>query len=317
MNRLEHLPEIAGRELGGLNADERLHAKILNAATEPTRAPRIRWRPVLASCVAIVLCLSLGLWGVPHLLPASVTGVPVMSSRTAGGDAAALSGGSLRAMDVPAGSVSVGGTTQAGSMYRNLFAQERNGNYPLIIADGAIYRMLISPTDMDTSLLGESLGEVTEYTLEPALSNGGIVSNVVFAGDTVYAVQGMKGAMAAAYVNGGLRVFQRVSFAGSAVLDSETLADTLIGSHTATAMELTDSGIVDDPATAQSLMQTLLDNAEYDSAASGTDGTRSLLISLDNGLLIQLMVGQDTLSACGTWSCPEFFDAYATAVSPS
>ena len=317
MNRLEHLPEIAKRELGGLNADERLHAKILNAATEPVCVQRIRWRPVLASCMAIVLCLSLGLWGVPHLLPASVTGVPVMSSRTAGGDAASLSGGSLRAMDVPAGSVSVGGTTQTGSMYRNLFAQERNGNYPLIIADGAIYRMLISPTDMDTSLLGESLGEVTEYTLEPALSNGGIVSNVVFAGDTVYAVQGMKGAMAAAYVNGGLRVFQRVSFAGSAVLDSESLADTLIGSHTATAMELTDSGIVDDPATAQSLMQTLLDNAEYDSAASGTDGTRSLLISLDNGLLIQLMVGQDTLSACGTWSCPEFFDAYAAAVSPS
>ena len=65
-------------------------------------------------------------------------------------------------------------------------------------------------------------------------------------------------------------------------------------------MELTDSGIVDDPAKAQSLMQTLLDNAEYDSAASGTDDTRSLLISLDNGLLIQLMVGQDSLSACGT-----------------
>jgi len=177
--------------------------------------------------------------------------------------------------------------------------------------------LLISPTDMDTALLGESLGEVTEYTLEPALSNGGIVSNVVFAGDTVYAVQGMKGAMAAAYVNGGLRVFQRVSYAGSALLDSESLAATLVGNHTATAMELTDSGIVDDPAKAQSLMQTLLDNAEYDSAASGTDDTRSLLISLDNGLLIQLMVGQDSLSACGTWNCPEFFDAYADAVAQS
>ena len=82
-----------------------------------------------------------------------------------------------------------------------------------------------------------------------------------------------------------------------------------------TAMELTNAGIVDDAAKAQALMQVLLDNATYESASVGGSETRSLLIALDNGLLIQLMVGDDTLSACGTWSCPELCEAFTTAVA--
>ena len=168
---------------------------------------------------------------------------------------------------------------------------------------------------MSDSLLGESLGEVTEYTLEPALSTGGgIVSNIVSAGETVYAIQGMQGAMAAAYVKGNLRVFQRVGYASTAILGDETLEDTLAAASHITAMELTGAGVIDDPAVAQTLMQTLLTDAVYESASASTGDTRSLLIALDNGLLMQLMVGQDTVSACGTWSCPEFFEAYDQAI---
>ena len=320
MTDLHRLPEIADRRLGGLRADARMLGQIRIAAAEnpPKRSPR--WKPVLVSTVAAALCLTIAVLFTPIAGIVAPNGVQpsneVLDTRAAGG--APKQGESLwvRAMGTGASNVTVSGADAVTADYRNLFAPEHNGNFPLLLVNGAAYRMLISPTNMSDSLLGESLGEVTEYTLEPALSTGsGVVSNIVSAGETVYAVQGMQGAMAAAYVKGGLRAFQRVSYAGTAILGDETLTDTLAGAERITAMELTGAGIVDDVTTAQSLMQTLLTNAEYDRAALGSGDTRSLLIALDNGLLMQLMVGDDTVSACGTWSCPEFFEAYAEATA--
>lgn len=320
MTRLDHLPDIAGRALGGLKADARLLGQIKLAAAGSAVNRRVRWRTVLLYCAAVVIFAGATIVAAPSLrmtnLPGSQPSIDVLGSRAAGGDAQAGDSLWARAMDAPAGSVSAGGGAADAGSFRNLFAPERGGNFPLLLVDGAAYRLLISPTNMQDSLLGESLGEVTEYTLEPALSTGGgIVSNIVNAGDTVYAVKDMRGAMVAAYVKGGLRVFQRVSFAGTATLGSETLADTLAAAEHVTAMELTGVGIVDSAASAQALMQTLFDNAVYESASVGGGETRSLLIALDNGLLMQLMVGDDTLSACGTWSCPEFFEAYDAAVA--
>lgn len=319
MTRLTRLPDIAGRALGGLNADAQLLARIRQAAAGGVARRRVRWQPVLAYCVAVAVCLSAALWAAPMLrladLPGNRPSSELLGSGAAGGATQQSDSLWARAMDAPAGNVSAGGDADAGS-YRNLFAPERNGNFPLLLVDGAAYRMLISPTNMPDRLLGEALGEVTEYTLEPALSTGkGIVSNIVNAGETVYTVLGMDGAMVAGYVKGGLRVFQRVSFAGTALLGNETLADTLAEASGIVAMELTNVGIIDDPAEAQSLMQVLLDNATYESASVGGGETSSLLIALDNGLLMQLMIGDDTLSACGTWSCPEFFEAYDAALA--
>ncbi|MDD3212632.1 MAG: hypothetical protein PHY64_12775 [Eubacteriales bacterium] len=313
MNRLKQLPQIADHQLGGLNADPRLLAKIKIAASEGPRR-RVRLRPLLLGALAATLCLCVGLWAIPAYIAGSPSGASLLSSGSAG---VSINGAEVRvrALDVPAGSISVGGTGKNSATYRNIFAQEKNGNYPLVMVGNAVYRLLISPTNMSDSLLGESLGEVTEYTVEPALSTGGIVSNIVSAGETVYAVQNMKGAMAAAYVNGSLRVFQRVSFAGAAALGGETLKDTLTASQSVVAMELTDSGIVDDSATAQTLLSTLYRNAGYQNASFGSDDSRSLLLALDNGLIVQLMVGSDTVSACGTWSAPEFFTAFDEAVA--
>lgn len=314
MNRLKQLPQIADRQLGGLNADPRLLAKIKIAASEAPRGRRVRLRPMLAGALAAALCLCVGLWAIP----AYITGRPSDTSLLSSGSAGISVNGAevrVRALDVPSGSISVGGSGKSSGTYRNIFAQEKNGNYPLVMVGNAVYRLLISPTGMNEDLLGESLGDVTEYTVEPALSTGGIISNVVSAGETVYAVKGMKGAMAAARVNGSLRVFQRVSFAGAAVLGSETLKDTLTASRSVIAMELTGSGIVDDAATAQALLSTLYRNADYQNASFGSDDSRSLLLALDNGLIIQLMVGSDTVSACGTWSAPEFFEAFDEAVA--
>ena len=317
MKQLEQLPEIVERQLGGFVADARLLGKIRIAAAKPTTVRRIGYKPVLATGVALALCLCIGLWAVPTFFKGDMhqqASSTLLDTRAAGDAIVPVTGDMIRALDVPSGSISVGNATADAGSYRNLFAPERNGNFPLIMVNNATYRMLISPLNMNDKLLGPSLGEITEYTLEPALSTGGIVSNIVSAGEEVYAVKDMQGAMAAAYVKGSLRVFQRVSFAGTAILDDETLADTLIGASHITAMELTGAGVIDDVTTAQTLMATLLDNAEYESASVGSGDTRSLLIGLDNGLLMQLMVGDDTVSACGTWSCPEFFEAYTSAV---
>ena len=43
-------------------------------------------------------------------------------------------------------------------------------------------------------------------------------------------------------------------------------------------------------------------------------GSGSLHIGLTNGLTLQLLVGDDTVSACGTWSCPEFFESFHEAI---
>ena len=49
--------------------------------------------------------------------------------------------------------------------------------------------------------------------------------------------------------------------------------------------------------------------------SSGTvSAKQSLLIQLDSGLTLQLAVKNDKLSACGTWSCPEFLEAFEAAL---
>ncbi len=318
MSRLTDLHAIADRNLGGLNADGRLMAGIERAARAQTAPRRVRIRPLSAVTAAAALCLCLALLLEPGLFQArnaNQYASRLLDSQSAGGTAAPTPLPEAQKLSVPAGSISVGGASQTSGTYRNLFAALNGGGAPIVMVNDAVYRLLISPTSLDSSLLGASLGEVTEYTLEPALSDGGIVSNIVSAGETVYAVRGMKGALAAARVSGNLRLFQRVSYAGTSTLGSETLADTLSVSAHATAMELTGVGMVTDAATADTLLQTLLSDAEYENASFGTDDNASLVIALDNGLLVQLMVGEDTVSACGTWSCPDFFTAFQAAVS--
>ena len=37
-------------------------------------------------------------------------------------------------------------------------------------------------------------------------------------------------------------------------------------------------------------------------------------IGLTNGLTLQLLAGEDAVSACGSWSCPDFYEAFAEAI---
>jgi len=192
-----------------------------------------------------------------------------------------------------------------------LFVQGDSAAFPLVTLDGATYRMLETPDGISQSLLGEALGTVTEFNIEPALGSSGVVSNVIACGETVYAIGNQKGALVAANMNGSLRVFQRVSYAGTAIIGKESLADTLCAAEEAEWIEVEGLGRVEDPAAVHSLMTTLYDLADYQGTAFSAGS--SMQIGLKNGLTLQLMAGEDSISACGMWSCPDFFEAFMEA----
>lgn len=312
MKRLEQLPEVAARQLGGLEATSKILAKAKLQAAE-LRAPRSRLRalhPALAVCAALALCVSAALWvtgdSAGPALPQPTDG-NVLTSRAAGGNAVESTAAPLTTGDVPAGSISMSAGAARGQ--RTLFAQNSDGSFPIVMMEGAAYRMLQSPNAVPEGLLGDVLGTVSEFTVEPALGSGGVVSNVVSCGESVRAVAGRSGAMVAANVNGAMRLFQRVSYAGTAIIGNETLQDTLCSAEDVEWLELSGYGRVADVATAQQLARLLLTNAEY--LDTGMSGNGSLMIGLKNGLVLQMLTDEDAVSACGTWICPEFFEAYA------
>lgn len=308
MDQLSNLREIAERNLGGLSADTRLLHRILHAETPKVKSG-LKWRPILAAGAAAAVLLAAGFVALPRLT--RYDGDIDVVTRSAGGE---LEPQAFQLIaNVPAGSVSISETAGYAPDYYNLFAPEQNGNFPLVKVGNATYRLLLDAATVSAEGLGEQLGRVTDFTAEPALSSSAVISNIVEAGQPVYAVRGMKGAMAAATVQGALRVFQRVSFSGTAIVGNETLKDVLTGSVPVIALELSDVGTIGQADKAQELMNVLYLNAHYEGAAESNSRSQSLLIQLSNGLTVQMNAGSGALSACGTWSCPEFFDAFSEA----
>ena len=194
-----------------------------------------------------------------------------------------------------------------------IWAKNSGGSFPLIGIDGQYYRLLTEPANASQSMLTSALGTVTMFSEEPALSGAGtVLSNVCPEGTTIYAVKGMAGTLVGAELNGSLRLFQRVSFNGSACKPGESLADTLQISGKVARMELSGSGTVTDGTALASLTSVLLNNASFRSSGSVKAG-QVLIITLADGVKLQLNVQDELFSACGTWSCPEFFTAFAEA----
>lgn len=305
-DRLRQLPSIA--EEMGMDATAQLKYRIRNAARDKMNGRKQMLKklaPVLA--MALVLCIGLGAY-----LP-SLTGTqepsPLTAQAAGDNDPNAMVRSAL--LDVPQGSIQIS-TSQVPS-YRSIWAQG-GANFPLVRLEGRTYRMLTTPSQLSGSLTGDLLGSVNVFTEEPALADSqDVVSNIVAEGEKVYAVNGMNGAMVCAYVDGGLRVFQRVGYADSAVVGAESLKDTLKAQNVI-ALELSDVGTIQDSAKAAELMNVLYQNAVYQRAGGGETG-QSLLIYLSNGLTMQLAVKDEKLIGCGTWACPDFFEAFEAAVA--
>ncbi len=302
-DRLRELPEDAA--LKRIEADDLLRRRILKAAAEKPqkRSFPMRWAAAAAALVLVLagVFASVSLHGRKPM-------DPMLTSQSAG---EAELGDNVRVtalLDVHKGTVSI--SASGAPDYRSVWARGSGANFPLVIVGGRCYRLLTAPGEIAQSLIGEALGTITEYTAEPALSGADAVSNVCPEGTTVYAVSGMKGAVAAAMVEGRMRAFQRVSFAGKALVGGESLADTLRADQIS-VMELSGVGTVAG-ADASALWSVLCSGAAYMNASCAETG-QSLLITLTNGLTVQLSVNGETVSACGTWACPDFFEAFAGA----
>ena len=296
IKELERLAPTADEMLSGLHADETMKRRILSAAL----------------CCAALAVACIGMFA-PRLsqtaVSAAASPAPVSIDTIAAGDEQAAS--MTRMADV-SGTARV---RAAGGSSDSLFAST-SGDIPLVAVNGVVYRMLSSPTNVESSLLGDAVGTVSTTTDEPSLADDsamtGGLSNVAEAGQTIYAVSGVDvNTAVACEVGGNMRLFQRVSYAGKGP-GGQGLEDTF--SVRGQVAELTLSGVgtlIGDAANDAAAV--LLDHATLKSADSSAR-KQTLTVTLTNGLKFQLGVSGDTVSACGKWSCPEFFEAFESGL---
>ena len=330
MKRMENLPELTSEMLGGLHATQELKNEILRDGKAALKDGNLRQRnsawgskrlnpnakrgrtPLqrALAMAAMVFVLLGSVVGFPAMIGLDIQNTQNQSQITVqSGGEDAMPKGQVQALDIPKGSITI--SRQSKPSYRGVWAAANGANFPLVCVNGQYYRLLKNPTGIGNELLGSQLGTVSVYTTEPAVAAGGIVSNTVQQGMAVYAVNGMQGAMVAAQVDGAMRVFQRVSFGSNALTGGENLADTLKAANVV-AMELTGVGTVTDEAKAKELYNILISNAFFTRSGASETGS-SLLLQLKNGLVLQLAVRDESVMACGTWTCPEFFEAFAAA----
>lgn len=310
---LRGLPQAAEQGLGGLTAGPHLKARIQLAATQPPKTrPHfsmrlVRWTSALCCTAALALVIVLGVTGLTGQSAGQGT---LITSNTLSGnptEAPAMLTSDLRNSSV----VILPGNTNPD--YRSMWAPASNGSFPLIGVNGRYYRLLTTPRSVPSSMLGSAVGTVAEFTTEPSLSGTGtVLSNAAAFGETIYEVRGMGSTLVAAKVDGQMRLFQRVSFNGNARRGSESLEDTLQVRGRIIGMELSGVGTITDPAVCSELMDILFDCASFESSGS-VSSRQSLVLEMDNGLVVQMAVRNDSLAACGVWSCPEFIEAFEDA----
>jgi len=302
---VDRLPEIAGEMLGRLHATPALRHRILvKAANKPAaglsgsgyKGHTSLRRMAPAMCMALALTLMIGLGAnYARLRPESVNppaGTPEINVHAAGQAAG-----------------------EAAPKYRPLFAGE-GVNPPLIGINGRYYRMLNTPAPVPASLKGQWYADTQVFTEEPSLEPMvGVISNIVPAGTQVFMVDGLsKNTACMAEVDGVMRLFQRVGYASISTIGNELfIEDTLDIVGQVASLELSGVGVINDELAANDLIYMLSEFAVYHDSEIA-EGNQALTIYLQNGLSLQLLVQDDVLDGCGAWVCPEFFEAFRSAL---
>ncbi len=312
IKELERLAPTADEMLSGLHADETMKRRILSAAREEKKQPVIMPRLVPALCCAALAVACIGVFA-PRLNQAAVNAAaspaPVSIDTIAAGDGQTMT---MTKMADVSGTARV---RAAGGSSDSLFAST-SGDIPLVAVNGAVYRMLSTPANVQSSLLGDAVGTVSTTTDEPSLADddamAGGLSNVADAGQTIYTISGLDANTAVACeVGGSMRLFQRVSYAGKGP-GGQGLEDTFSVRGQAAELTLSGVGTLTGDA-ANDAVAVLLDHATLKSADMSAK-KQTLTVTLTNGLKLQLGVSGDTVSACGGWSCPEFFEAFESGL---
>ena len=321
LKSLDQLGPIANEMLGGLHADERMRLAIRRAAeanAAPARRPLRRLVP--AACCAALALMCVGVTAArlggnapeanPSVMLAAEPTVMAIDTIAAGDGSDAAAAGTLVA--------DLGGNAmvrRAEADGESLFAAGE-GDIPLVTVNGAVYQMLATPKDVGGALLGGQVGTVQHHDAQPSLAASDALSaglsNVAAEGTAIYAISGLAETTAvAAEVNGSMRVFQRVSYAGRGP-GGLGLEDTFSVRGQVKRLELSGVGTLTGDA-ANAAIDVLLDHAVLKSA-DATARRQTLTVTLDSGLRLQLGVSGDTLCGCGGWSCPEFFEAVEAAL---
>ena len=321
LKSLDQLGPIANEMLGGLHADERMRLAIRRAAeanAAPARRPLRRLVP--AACCAVLALMCVGVTAArlggnapeanPSVMLAAEPTVMAIDTIAAGDGSDAAAAGTLVA--------DLGGNAmvrRAEADGESLFAAGE-GDIPLVTVNGAVYQMLATPKDVGGALLGGQVGTVQHHDAQPSLAASDALSaglsNVAAEGTAIYAISGLAETTAvAAEVDGSMRVFQRVSYAGRGP-GGLGLEDTFSVRGQVKRLELSGVGTLTGDA-ANAAIDVLLDHAVLKSA-DATARRQTLTVTLDSGLRLQLGVSGDTLCGCGGWSCPEFFEAFEAAL---
>ncbi len=294
VKRPEDLREVADETLAGLEAGPALRHRILSAAQ-----PQKRRLPVRGLAIALSFAVVLAV-----VLPIALRG------RNAGTDALPEEARPTIMNVVAAGGEPV--SNERASLYGSqlTITQKNSGSAyglwdgsTLIRIDGRCYRM-IRDIALNSGALDGTVASIEANVDDISLSDGYAVAQGVPAGTAVYGVRGVgTGAMVACEVNGQIRGFQRVSYAGNGRIGGESLRDVMPSADHVIALSLTGCDVVEGEE-ARRLYRVFLDNAQ--SAGSGSVNPRQvLLIVLDNGAVVQLAVDGERFGGCGTWSCPE------------
>ena len=312
IKELERLAPTADEMLSGLHADETMKRRILSAAREEKKQPVIMPRLVPALCCAALAVACIGVFA-PRLNQAAVNAAA--SPAPVSIDTIAAGGGQTMTMTKMADVSGTARVRAAGGSSDSLIAST-SGDIPLVAMNGAVYRMLSTPANVQSSLLGDAVGTVNTTTDEPSLADddamAGGLSNVADAGQTIYTISGLDANTAVACeVGGSMRLFQRVSYAGKGP-GGQGLEDTFSVRGQAAELTLSGVGTLTGDA-ANDAVAVLLDHATLKSADMSAK-KQTLTVTLTNGLKLQLGVSGDTVSACGGWSCPEFFEAFESGL---
>ncbi|HHT07146.1 MAG: hypothetical protein ACOYI6_10400 [Christensenellales bacterium] len=307
MIKPDQFKRVADETLGGLTAGpdllNRARMQAARNAAQPQQQKRKAMPRALAMAMSLVLVIGVAALVVPQLTKPAIPVVPTMASGDASLDNAQTSA------DLPRGSLVL--SKEPAPRYQGVWERGAGANFPLVRVDGRFYRMLTHPQDV-SALKGGELGQVAVFTDEPALDDStSLLSNVAAMNAPVYAINGMGKAVVAAEVNGQVRLFQRVAFAGSALQGSEGIKDVIPAG--AKALQLSDVGTVEDPALVSKLMDILYQSSYQGSRSGG--GKQALLIQYGNGIVLQLAVDGDSLSSAGTWVNPDFFEAFKAAIN--
>lgn len=319
LKSLDHLGPIAEEMLGGLHADEAMRLRIRRAAaqgTAPRRMAAARFAPAVCcaalalACVGAVSVRMNRADGTAQKLLAANEPAAVSIDTIAAGQLAAFDAGTMVA------DLGDGARVRAISVapeYESLFAAGEK-DIPLIAIGGGVYRMLNA--EVDTAQLGVAVGSVRTHSEEPSLASAqemeAGLSNVAGEGAAIYQIGALPSSTAvAAEVDGRMRIFQRVSYAGKGP-GGLGLEDTF--SVRGQVAEATLSGVGTlSGEKANEVIGVLLDQATL-RTADATARAQALTVRLTNGVQLQLGVSGDTLCGCGGWSCPEFFEAFEAAL---